>query len=68
MRSDNPLLNDRDERLVAIGDHRVAVAYDPDGEGWYVRTSSVPGLVAEAEDLDDLVAALPGLIAGLTLP
>jgi hypothetical protein len=68
VRSDNPLRDDREEHVVPVGDHRVAIAYDPDGESWYVRTSSVPGLVAEADTADALIAELPGLIAALTLP
>lgn len=68
LRSENPTRNDREERLLALGDHRVVLAYDPDGEAWYVRTSSVPGLAAEAETVDELAGSLPALIRQLTLP
>ena len=64
----SPLRADRGEEVVAIGDARVAIAYDPDGETWYVRTSSVPGLVAEAGSREELLEDLPRLIGGTRLP
>ena len=68
MSSRSPLLADQQERVLAVGEARVAVAWDPDGAVWYVRTSSVPGLAAEGETLAELEGSLPGLIALIQLP
>ncbi|TDR93625.1 DUF1902 domain-containing protein [Enterovirga rhinocerotis] len=64
----SPLRAERGEEIIRIGDHAVVAAYDPDGEVWFVRTSSVPGLRAEAPTLDDLVDELPHLIRQAELP
>ena len=64
----SPLRAERGEHPVAIDGETVVVAYDPDGESWFVRTSSVPGLAAEGETLDELLGALPALIRMSKLP
>ena len=64
----SPLRAERGEHAVAIDGETVVVAYDPDGESWFVRTSSVPGLAAEAETLDALIEELPALIRLSRLP
>lgn len=68
MRSDNPMRTDREERVATVGAHRVAYAYDPDAEAWYVTASSVPGLAADAPSEEELLAVLPGLVGLTTLP
>jgi hypothetical protein len=64
----SPLRAEQDEQVVVLGDHRVVVAFDPDGERWFVRSASVPGLRAEADTFEDLVDELPALIRVATLP
>lgn len=68
MRSGSPLRAERDEHVVPVDGHSVALAYDPDGAVWYVQASSVPGLVGQASDLDDLVDDLPRLIRAALVP
>ena len=64
----SPLRAERGEQVIRIGEQSVVVAYDPDGESWFVRTSSVPGLRAEAETLDELLDELPHLIRQAGMP
>lgn len=64
----SPLRTEREEQVLRIEGQSVVVAYDPDGESWHVGTSSVPGLRAEAETLDELIEALPLLIRRAELP
>lgn len=64
----SPLRAEREEAVVRIGQHSVVVAYDPDGESWFVRTSSVPGLRAEAETREELLDELPHLIRQAETP
>lgn len=64
----SPLRQTREAQLVRIDGESVEVAYDPDGELWFVRASSVPGLAASADTLDDLVDELPELIRHAMLP
>lgn len=64
----SPLRAERDEQILRIAQESVVVAYDPDGESWYVRTSSVPGLRAEADTLEELTDLLPHLIRQANLP
>ena len=64
----SPLRAERGEEVVRIGEESVVVAYDPDGESWFVRTSSVPGLRAEAGTLAELLDELPHLIRQAELP
>lgn len=68
MSHDSPLRTERGEEVVRIGEASVVVAYDPDGETWFVRTSSVAGLSAQADTYDELVQALPLLIRQAELP
>ena len=68
MTHDNPLRDDRDGRVVHVGEHRVELAYDPDGEVWYVRSSTVPGLTGESGSLSDLADTLPALVRAASLP
>ncbi len=44
----------------------IKAAYDGEAEVWYVEESSLPGLSAESESLDGLLAKLPGMILDLT--
>lgn len=64
----SPLRAEQGEHVLRIGEHGVIVAYDPDGESWFVRTSSVPGLRAEAGTLDELIEELPHLIRQAETP
>jgi len=64
----SPLLRERDEQVLRIAEESVVVAYDPDGESWHVRTSSVPGLRAEADTLEELAEMLPHLIRQASMP
>lgn len=64
----SPLRAERDEEIVRIGEHRVVVAYDPDGESWFVRTASLPGLRAEAATREELLDELPHLIRQAGMP
>lgn len=68
MGNDNPLRRERDAVLVALGDHRIELAYDPDGDLWYVRSSNVPGLVATAASEQDLRDDLPFLVSQVSMP
>ena len=68
MKADSPLRAERDGQVLRLGEHAVAVAYDPDGEVWFVQASSVPGLEAEAGTLEELAAMLPAAIRETTLP
>ena len=68
MSQESPLRQERGERLVSIEGQSIAVAYHPDGETWYVTASSVPGLEAQAADLDTLLDDLPQLIRQAMLP
>jgi hypothetical protein len=43
----------------------VRAAYDGDAGVWYVESSSLPGLRAEADSLEALRARLPGLVEDL---
>lgn len=64
----SPLRAERDEEVIQIGEHSVVLAYDPDGESWFVRTSNVPGLRAEAATREELLDELPHLIRQAGLP
>ncbi|HMO29442.1 DUF1902 domain-containing protein [Enterovirga sp.] len=64
----SPLRAERDEQVLRIAGESIVVAYDPDGECWHVRTSSVPGLRAEAQTLDELIEELPHLIRQAGMP
>ncbi|MDB5591377.1 DUF1902 domain-containing protein [Enterovirga sp.] len=68
MSGESPLRAARDGAVVRIGEHSVALAYDPDGEVWFVQASSVPGLTGSAESFDELLDDLPGLIRQIALP
>jgi predicted RNase H-like HicB family nuclease len=43
----------------------VKAARDDEAAVWYVQSSDLPGVNAEAETLEELVAKLPGVIADL---
>ena len=64
----NPLRAARHEETLSIDDESVVLVYDPDGEEWFVRASSVPGLTARAETREDLLEELPVLIRQARLP
>lgn len=68
MRDQSPLRAERGGEVVQVGRHRVAIAYDPDGETWHVTASSVPGLAGEAATREELLGQLPHLIGEATLP
>jgi hypothetical protein len=65
---DTPLRAERDGEVFEIAGHKVALGYDPDGEIWFVRTSSVPGLTATASTREELLDELPFLIRETMLP
>ena len=67
-RFESPLRADHDGGLVEIAGETVALGYDPDGEVWFVRTSSVPGLSASADTREELLDELPFLIRQAMLP
>lgn len=66
--ADSPLRAERDGEIVEIDGEKVALGYDPDGEMWFVRASSVPGLEAGATTREELLDALPLLIRQAVLP
>ena len=68
MSDQSPLRAPRHEEVVAIEGERVVLTYDPDGERWFVRASSVPGLQADAETREELIEDLPLLIQQARLP
>ena len=68
MRDPSPLRAERGGEVVQVGEHQVAIAFDPDGETWLVTASSVPGLAGEATTREELLDALPHLIGEATLP
>lgn len=43
----------------------VRAAFDPEAGVWFVESSDVPGLAAEAESVEALGEKLPGMIADL---
>jgi hypothetical protein len=43
----------------------VEAAFDPEARVWFVRTSTLPGLHAEASSLEALRDKLPGLVEDL---
>jgi hypothetical protein len=59
---------DEETRIIHIGDHSVVIAYDPNAGIWYVQSSSVPGLSAEAPTEQELIDELPLLVRHLSLP
>jgi hypothetical protein len=67
-RHDSPLRAERGSEVVEIAGERVALAYDPDREAWFVQASSVPGLAASADTRDELLDELPSLIRQAMLP
>jgi hypothetical protein len=64
----SPLRAEQGEEVVRIGEHAVVIAYDPDGESWYVRSASLPGLRAEAGTREELIEELPALIRLAAMP
>ena len=66
--TDNPLRAERDSEVVEVAGAKVALGYDPDGEIWFVRGSSVPGIMASADTREELLDELPFLIRQATLP
>ena len=67
-RTDSPLRAERDGEIVEIAGEKVALGYDPDGEVWFVRASSVPGIMATADTREELLDELPFLIRQAKLP
>jgi hypothetical protein len=67
-RQDSPLRAERDGEVLEIAGAKVVLGYDPDGETWFIRTSSVPGLAATAETREELIDELPVLIRQAMLP
>ncbi len=43
----------------------VTAAFDEEAGVWYVLESSLPGLCADAESVDDLLKKLPGMVYDL---
>jgi hypothetical protein len=66
--ADSPLRAERDSDIVEIAGAQVLLGYDPDGEVWFVRASSVPGLMATADTHTELLDELPALIRQAMLP
>lgn len=66
--ADSPLRAERESELVEIDGQKVSLGYDPDGEMWFVRASSVPGLQAAASTRGELLDTLPLLIRQAILP
>jgi hypothetical protein len=60
--------DDEETRIVRIGEHTVVIAHDPNAGIWYVQSSSVPGLHAEAPTAEELIDELPLLVRHLSLP
>jgi hypothetical protein len=67
-RQDSPLRAERDGEVLDLAGAQVVIGYDPDGETWFVRTSSVPGLAATAGTREELLDELPLLIRQAMLP
>jgi hypothetical protein len=67
-RQDSPLRAEREGEVVEIAGEKVALAYDPDRDAWFVQASSVPGLAASADSRDELLDELPSLIQEARLP
>jgi predicted RNase H-like HicB family nuclease len=44
----------------------VKAAYDPDAKVWSVEKSSLPGVFAEGETVDELASKLPNIVEDLT--
>ncbi len=45
----------------------VTAAYDEEAKVWYVLESSLPGLCADADTVDDLLMKLPGMVYDLVV-
>jgi predicted RNase H-like HicB family nuclease len=43
----------------------VRAEWDPEAEVWYVAETSLPGLNAEGDSVEELVAILPGMVQDL---
>ncbi len=67
-RQDSALRAERGSEVVEIAGEKVALAYDPDREAWFVQASSVPGLAASADTREELLDELPSLIRQARLP
>jgi predicted RNase H-like HicB family nuclease len=44
---------------------KLTVDYDDEAKVWYVKTSDLSGVHAEAETLDDLCGKLPAIVSDL---
>jgi predicted RNase H-like HicB family nuclease len=44
----------------------VKAAYDPDARVWYVEESTLPGVFAEGETVEELASKLPNIVEDLT--
>ena len=53
---------------VEIAGHTVVIAYNAEAGLWYVRSSTVPGLVAEAGSASELIEELQVTVRTLSLP
>ena len=67
-RTDSPLRAERHNAVLDIAGEKVVIGYDPDGETWFVQTSSDPGLAATADTREELLDELPFLIRQARLP
>lgn len=55
-------------QIVDIAGQTVVIAYDPEAGIWYVCSSTVPGLAAEAASASELIEELQVAVRTLNLP
>jgi predicted RNase H-like HicB family nuclease len=59
---------DDETQIVVITGQTVVIAYDPEAGIWYVRSSTVPGLAAEAASAAELIEELQVAVRTLNVP
>ncbi len=55
-------------QIIEIAGQTVVISYDPDAGVWYVHSSTVPGLIAEAVSASELIEELQVTIRTMSLP
>ena len=61
-------MDDEHTEIVRIADQPVVIAYDPEADIWYVRSSAVPGLASEAPTRSALIEGLEALVRTALMP
>ncbi len=59
---------DNETQIIVIAGQIVGIAYDPEAGIWYARSSTVPGLAAEAASASELIEELQVAVRTLNVP